>query len=274
MKALKKEFVYHYINIPYLEYNEKINGNLFRRNFVIDIRNFNQAELKSLFENYDDFQFYFFQDKFWNNADSRFNMVIYFIYDENVKSSLDLKKVTNNFEYAIKKFVTEKELETTCFNDDINLGSNDIIASCNGISITNRFNLINGKNGSGKTVLLNDIANKLNAQVFNLSSDSIECDFVYKKLLKYFKINEDYLTGSQKNLYNLCKVLTFCARNEQPILLDDLQWNSLDSYNQIKLIDLLSDFSITNDVVVTSCKEDVKTLVKRRTYEPNIIDLK
>jgi len=262
------------IKIPYLKQIQTINGNVFREVYIIDIRSFTDLELENLFINFSEFQELFLESRFYNELPFRFNMMLYFIYDENRKYNFNFNRIKHDYKYAFKNFITENEIKDIFFND-IQLKEKEVIAFFEGQKITNGFNLIYGRNGSGKTRLLNGLADKLNTQVFNLNStDTIVDEYVHKKLLKYFDLSGVCINDSDKYFYKLSKILTYCSRNDLPILLDDLSWNSLDYRNQIKLVDILFDYSRAQGTVITTCKSDVKELVKKRVYKPNIIELK
>lgn len=56
-------------------------------------------------------------------------------------------------------------------------------------------------------------------------------------------------------------------------MFDDIGLGLMDDFNKFNVIDALNEYSYSNGVFITSCKNDVKSLVKKRVYNPNIIDL-
>lgn len=55
--------------------------------------------------------------------------------------------------------------------------------------------------------------------------------------------------------------------------MDEMYWLAFDNRNIIHIIDQLHEVSLNNQVVVTTTFDNVKELLKKKTYKPNIIDL-
>lgn len=294
-----KHFDYYGINVPYYEVVKKINGVIFRKYFIVDIRNLDRY--KVIVDNFHDFQGEFFDKEYWYSGKEEFsyvnNMMLYFLCDKDKKYDIDKYSILNNFEYAFKEFITEDDLEGIMKNEgDFSLEDKEIIITGKNKDIVlNRFNLITGKNGSGKTTMLKEIADYCNSPIFEIGVNSFGIYFGKPTngfvLDKYIKMSElttcdmkFYDNGSfydkyfykpslERYFYKLNKVMSCCSSYDVPLLLDELGFYYLDDRNQIKLIDALFEYSNNHDVVIADCKNQIKKLVKNRVYKSNIIEL-
>lgn len=277
------------IVIPYSEIDKKINDEVFRKYLIFDIRKLKNNELNSIFNNFDDFNYQILGDVFLKQIidnehfDYSKNMIALFVYSKKQKQNIDINKVLYDMKYALKKFITEDELNELLSKNTIKLNpKTKIYYSQLGFSLYNRFNLVHGLNGSGKTVLLNDFSNHFDVPIFDMSNlnlnllekvkDSSLIDNYFQRLTKdryEQRINmKDYL-------YRLSQVMAFSKENNNMILCDNLCWGQLDNVTQINVLDALFDYLCDNSstIVVTSCQDEVKRLVKNRIYEPNIIEV-
>lgn len=211
-----------------------------------------------------------------------YNMELVFLYDYNRNYNFDKFQVLKNMDYALKYFMTEEQLNEHLNKDysNLNIEKETLVNIKEGLLKLKRFNYINGINGSGKTLLLNDISKSINIPIFSMNNDKLSIEnhnINQDDIKKYFQLltnltevnlYSDYL----KYMYKLSKILAFSKENNQMVLLDDLKWNALDSRNQLNLIDTLFDYSIqNNNVIITGY--DKSSLIKKRVYRPNIIEL-
>lgn len=267
-----------FIEVPYYEFNEKVNNDVFRKVFVIDLINMNREKVIYLLNNY-----CFFQEQFGHSLyfdlDNPFrrNNTLLFLYNDDLKDLINIieYQIIDNYDYFFKDFITKEKLKNIT-DIDVLLKEDNIVVDDKIIN-TNGFNLIYGPNASGKSILLNKISNILDSRVFNCfnkKKDILEENTLFKfyyKLLTNKDAIEIYST-IDKIYYNLCIGLTYAELNDKILLLDDMGWLSLDKRNTINIVDSLNNFSYTNGLVVTTCNEGVKTLVKNRVYRPNIIE--
>lgn len=264
-----KIFVYRYnlsndskeytIDIPFYEIVKKINGNSFRKYFIVDIRNLNHS--KVIFNNFDDFKSQFLADEFFSlpsNTQYPINLSLCFLYDNNKIVNSD--NILHDYNYALVNFINENEYKKiVASDDDLIVTERENIYDYNGKTIsTSNFNLIYGFNGSGKTRFLEHISTQEKVPIFLLN--------------KKFDSSNIYLSNSDEYLENLHKILAYCQSKNIPLLLDDLCWNSFDGRNQITIIDTLYAHSHEHNVFFTSAQENIKQLVKKRSHNPNIID--
>lgn len=266
------------IEVPYYEFNEVINNELFRKVFVIDLINMNREKVINLLNNFN-----FFQEQFGHNLyydlNNRFrkNNTLLFLYNDDLREIINIirNQMVNNYDYFLKDFITEGVFKNIT-NIDAILQENNMVVSDKIIN-TSGFNLLYGPNNSGKTILLNKISDTLDTRIFNcfnIKRENLEESELFKfyyKLLTNKDIVEIYST-IDIIYYNLCFGLTYAKLNNKILLLDDIGWLSIDKRNIINIIDNLNEFLYTNGIVVTACNETVKTLVKNRVYNPNIVE--
>ena len=286
---IKKDFDFDYANITYYELDKKINDNIFRKYFIVDIRNMTDDKINSIFDNFDLFNELLLEDKYFLDVsylpfNYTKNMMLLFLYDDSKKSVINNHDVLYNMKYAYKKFVTEDELSNIILNSSINLDySNIVCTSSDGKRLLPGFNLLYGLNGSGKSKLLFDFYSKFNFLIpmYNMYNDDLNLiDMVKDKSLidSYFRrLNESDKYDINSNigdyLHRLSQILALSEENSSIVFIDDLCWGSLDDRNQINVLDTLFDYSCINPVSITSCQSNIKRLVKNRVYSPNIIDL-
>ncbi|MBQ3021480.1 MAG: hypothetical protein IJD92_04590 [Bacilli bacterium] len=266
---MPKKIIYHYkrngdnkdciLEVPYYETIQKINGNDFRKIFILDIRYLKHRE--EIFRNFDNFQTQLLADEFFSlPKDTEYPMTfsLYFLNYNN--KIVNCEEILYDYHFALKDFISIDEYNKI-LRKELNLivvNSNSSY-NYNGKTIqTNNFNLIYGLNGSGKTRFLKDMASKKNIPLFYLN--------------KKFEEKNILLSNSFQYLENLSKIIDYCQTQNIPLLLDDLCWYSFDWRNQIKVIDTLYDYSHNNDVFFTSAQYEIKRLVKKRSHKPNIIE--
>lgn len=260
-KILEKKYFKFYntidryinIDIPYFEIKQVINDIIFRKYFIVDIRNLTDEEVKNIFLNFITFQNKFLGEEYFKNADYSCNMMLYFLCNDNKKiDKFVINTINNNMSYAYKDFIVESDLARVLNNsEDIELKEINSNFSYNGKDFTlGRFNLINGINGSGKTRMLNEISRFYETPIFNMGTS----DFYFDKL-------------------NMA--IQYCIDNKIMLLLDDMVWKSLNDRDIIKTIDILFNYSkkYNTKTVITSSDNKATNLIKKRVYKPNIIEL-
>lgn len=125
-----------------------------------------------------------------------------------------------------------------------------------------RFNLISGLNGTGKTMYLKILSSLFESNLYDIMRN------IYN--------NNKKICFSEKVLYEIDKLLFSEVNNYDNFLLliDNIPWHLLDNKNKINVIDKLFEFSMDEKpIYITSVDNDIKTLTKRRIYNPNFIDL-
>lgn len=268
-----------------------VNDKLIKKIFIIDIRNMPDENIDYLFKNFYEFQRVILANDFFSISNPKeknefnygYNMDLILLYDKDRKYNINRTPILYNMEYAFKKFMTIDELKNYLNKDysNVNFNKEKLIELKNGILKLNHYNYINGNNGSGKTILLNEIAKSLNVPAFSMNDISLDLtDNIKNKdnIRKYLY----QLTGSydvkqysdyEKYIHRLAQVLEFSNEQNNMLLLDDLSWGSLDQRNKINLIDTLFDYSVNNEgIVITGCTEINN--IKRRVYKSNIINIK
>lgn len=142
------------------------------------------------------------------------------------------------------------------------------------------FNLLYGTNGSGKTIMLKKISELINSPIFRMYNSIDKRDNIDN--IKVFDYYYTALTGRNEIInysnidaiyYWLSVALTYGNLNDNIVLLDDMCWGGMDSEEKENIIYNLSEFSNTCPIITTSCHGDIKTLVKKRVINPNIIEL-
>lgn len=259
--TILKEFQYEELTIPYQETTIKINENDFRKYFIIDIRNWNSDVIFEVFNNFANFQYNLLVDEFFSNSNKTYpvNLMLYFLIDENRDYDIDEETIKNNFRYAFKDFINYEQFLQITRKPNLYVPQRQAIYMYNGERIEiNNFNLIFGPNNRGKTNLLKFIAEESDLPLFNLYLD-----------LNSSKI----LTSATERLNNLKQIMDYCYNQNSPLLLDDMGWNAFDERNKVKIINQLYDYSHDNNVIFTSAQQAIKSLVKKRSHKPNIIDL-
>lgn len=267
-------------DIPYFEIQKTINNEKFRKYFIIDIRTMPIEELQFIFANFEDFNTELLEHEFFLSHQA--NMIVLFVYNEEFKYAINIYEALDNMKFAFKKFVTEAQLSQILQQCDCK--TEDMKIAVKNTSLTlSHFNLIYGGNGSGKSVLLQKIADNYHIPIYNMSNlgDTIDHQIEQKDFLQNIKkkLNEmnAYPMYSKIGMYlkKLGQILALHKESGDIILLDDLGWNALDERNKINLIDTLYEYTLEESVpvVLTSCQQDVKRLVKLRTRKPNIIEM-
>lgn len=279
------EFQYR---IPYYINLFSIDGEIFRKSFIFDIRNMEDNQLKAIFDNYQYFQEQFCSKHYFRDYSPyafnfKNNMEIIFLYD-------DATKIENQYEimydmnYMVKKFMTMDELKQyleKSFAMARFYNTERVVIEGKTYEL-NRFNYLYGLNGSGKTVLVNKMAHKLKVPVFNANQQDLDLiNYIKRKecIKQYlYSLTGSYDVGNYSNyekyVHRLSQILEFTREHGNILLLDDLNWGGLDNLSKIRLVDTLFEFAINNEnVLVTGALDEVKTLVKARTYNSNIIEL-
>lgn len=276
--------------VPYYIKDVMIDKEIFRKIFVIDIRDISEKQIKNIFDYFSFFQImifskYYYQDFAKDKFNYRFNMEVIFLYNVDKHYDIDKYSVLYDMNFVFKRFMTEDELKSYLENNYANARFNkfDVIRMQNkDYFYMRKFNYVHGSNGSGKTVLLNKLSNKLEVPIFSMDNFSLSLmDYIEDKdyLRKYlYMLTGSYEFGNysdyEKYINRLCQILEYSREQKNILLLDDIRWNSLDSRNKIQLIDTLFEHSVVSEgVVFTGCNSDQKRLVKTRVYRPNIIDL-
>lgn len=259
-------------------FDEKINNEIFRKNIVVDLRNLDMKDVTYVLKNYEGVQLDIADFFNWFGSDRKNDRLLY-LYNDKIKDIVSEYEyfISKNLKLYKKEFIDEDrfsqiEDKNVIVNNSNNIMINNVKVNMNG------FNLIWGLNGSGKTVLLRQISEFLDVPIFNYySKDIIKLDnseiFMnyYKKLTGKDEITK--YTGIDDVYYGICNGLTYGTLNENIVLFDDLGWGLIDDYNRVKIIDILNEYSYNNGIVMTSCKNDIKRLVKKKVFNPNIIDL-
>ena len=268
----------------------KINDEIIKKIFVVDIRTMKSELIDSLFSDFEEFQRIILGKDFFNRSvleeknlfTYSYYMDLVFLYDKNRKYNIEKYKILYDIDFAMKHFMTEDELivflnrkyPTKNLNKEILVELKDKVIKLN------HFNYINGNNGSGKTVLLKSISNEIKVPMFSMDNIDLNLEnYIASK--EYIKKYLKQLTGSseinqysdyEKYVYRMAQILEFSREHNNMVLLDDLRWDALDSRNRLNLIDTLFDYSLNNEgVVITGCNQSGN--VKRRVYKSNIIKL-
>jgi len=260
------------------EVEEKINGEIFRKNIVVDLRYLDQNKVLDILNNYKLVQMEIVNNYNWYNNAERNDRLLY-LYDEDINDIIIEYQayITEDTTFYPKEFIDESKFkQLRDKNIIINNGNNIMVGNVN--INTSGFNLIYGPNGSGKTVLLRHISDFFGVPVFNyyskgmikLDNDKVFMDY-YKMLTGKSGITN--YTGIDDVYYGICNGLTYGVLTDNIVIFDDLGWGLMDDDNQKRIIGVLNNYSYNNGIIMTNCQEDVKKLVKSRVYNPNIIDL-
>ena len=240
--------------IAYTTTIEKINGNDFKKHYIVDFNTLNEYQIKCILNNFDNFQTQLMGRDFYNykNMNYHCSLVLHLL---NFPKNVNRFSILDNLDYALK----------TIDDSIIISDTNRIFINQNDEHIWNsqkytfkNFNLIYGYNATGKTRLIQSFAQYKNIPFF--------------QLVKNLESGE-FLSSSTDRLLNFRKILMHCKENNIPILLDDMFWGSFDPRNTIYVIDALYENAFDNQVVFTSEQELPKRLVLSRTHDSNIIDL-
>lgn len=259
-------------SIKTFECEQRINNELFKKFYVIDLCKLSIEEIETIFADFDTIQDDLVRDDYFNKV--AHNLYIYFLYDDKSKIASIAHSATRDIRYAFKQLVTRKELGLIIDNncDRVISDSKETISINNKKIITDNFNLLYARNGVGKTVLLNELGEYYGVTPANMmiipeemkinSRDSLYLQsFISERENKYMYF-----------LY-LMSIIRKARNNYTPILIDNLCWTALDDINQIKVATILNEASLDNKVFVTSSQEKTKKLIKATTYNPNIIEL-
>ncbi len=264
----KNIFKINEISIPYEIYTYCINDNLFRTTFVFYTSNIPTSYHKYLKIIINGFSINtFYSSKYSNNNtfDSKYNNEIVIVYDDNfdLKNNIDLE---DDFNYIKKRFIKNSnnlkfsDKSIIVSDDFLNMNFNDEETNQN--LLIKRFNLISGLNGTGKTMYLKILSSLFESNLYDIMRN------IYN--------NNKKIGSSEKVLYEIDKLLFSEINNYDNFLLliDNIPWHLLDNKNKINVIDKLFEFSMDEKpIYITSVDNDIKTLTKRRIYNPNFIDL-
>lgn len=274
--------------IPYYIKVFLIDLETFRKSFIFDLRNMEDEQLNAIFNNYQYFQEQFCSNQYFRDYSPylfnfKNNMEIIFLYGDNTKIT-NQYQIMYDMNYMVKKFMTTDELNLYLeknFSSARFANIQRVVVDDKIYGLT-RFNYLYGLNGSGKTALVNKISNKLKVPVFNANQQDLDLNNYIKRkeCMKQFLYS---LTGSydvgnyssyERFVHRLSQILQFTKEQGNILLLDDLNWSGLDNLSMIRLVDTLFEFAINNEnVLVTGALDDVKSLVKSRTYNSNMIEL-
>lgn len=268
------------MEVPYYEFNEKVNDDIFRRIFVVDLIKMGKDKAKLLFNNFDHFQMQVGNNVCYNENDKyRRNHKLIFLYNDDLKEIINSNKynLIHDYNYFVKGFISCEDFKNIK-DVNITLSSDNKVLVKDRFINTNGFNLFYGFNGSGKTLLLKEVSKSLSVPIFDVYNHRIseiesseEFKFYYKLLTG--KDNIVRYCGIDNVYYGLCASLAHAKLNDEVVLLDNICWGGIDINNKVNIIDNLNNFSYSNGVVVTACSDTVKKLVKNRVYNPTIINL-
>ena len=185
---------------------------------------------------------------------------LYFLCDNDRLINYD--DILHDYNYALKDFIDYDQYNKIISEpDDLEVPIRESIFDYDGTTYkTNNFNLIYGLNASGKTRLMKHISHEKDIPLFLLN--------------RKIDDREKVFYSSSQYLENFFKIIDYCDKQNIPLLLDDLCWNSFDGRNQVKIVDSLYEYSHNNDVFFTSAQDGIKELVKKRTHNPTIISIR
>lgn len=275
-------------SIEYFEKNIQYGKDILKKIFIIDTRKLSERKIKYIFDNFEEVQKvilskYFFDyiifEKTNNKSVYPFNIELIFLINDKEELNINKHDYLYNMNYALKSFMTEKELvkyiESMSF---VNVNKEQLLELKQGITKISHFNYIYGNNATGKSKMLEEISSKLNVPLFSMN----EKNYALKEYINDTNsLNEIIfnLTGSNnidsyssygKYIDQLSQIIEYCKEHNNPILLDDLRWKSLDSRNYIKLLNTLADYSYKNNPVIIT-GSDQSQIIKRKVYNPKII---
>lgn len=295
-------------DIPFYEYITVVNGDEYRKLYIVDMTDENvaklvQEKLKEVFSHGDDFFSYYFSDMFYESEETETNLrweqYVIFMTDDNLKYYDP--KIERDFIYIIKRFIGESDLSKLLQRQEILIHDDEKIPFFyNGESQNlSKFNIIYGENGSGKTRLIRAISSQFGVPVLNNGVDNyfMTSGDDIKKILS--QVESDKLMDSYKRLWGYSlrksidindisrfsdvelKLLMYAAKisaveqtKQGIVLLDDIGWNVFDDNRTSNTIEYLSDLSLTgHSVVCATINDNTKELMYRKTYKPNIINL-
>lgn len=264
----------------------KLYNDIVKKLFIVDIRNLPDELISYIFTNFHDFQNLVLGPDYYFGSDTySSNMELIFLFDENRHYYIDKNEYLYDMEFALKRFLTEDQLHEILIKNYKERSKAKYVS----LQIENKdltlthFNCIIGSNGSGKTVLLNNISRALYVPMFSMNDIALNLDDLISddaSLRKYiYQLTGAYEIGKYSNyekyINRLAQILEFSREHNNILLLDDLGWNGLDDRSKVNLIDTLFEHSMNNEgVVITGCNESQKHLVKNRVYDPNIIEIK
>ena len=119
----------------------------------------------------------------------------------------------------------------------------------------NSYNFIFGKDNDN-TSLMRSISQLYGYPVFKLNN-----------------FNGVFLNDKTSYLINLKHIIEFCKIKNIPLLLDNIDWNTFDVNDQLRIIDEAFYLSMRKKVILTGSEKYVKELIKTRIYKPNIIEI-
>lgn len=253
-------------------YIQEIEGEPFKKFYIADLRQLTEEEITIAFKEFDTIQDETVRDDFFFKAAQ--NLYFYFLCDDKQKYQSMASEAIKDLRYAFKLLVTEEDLNLILANN-INIPKvnpeENLVINGKELKIGN-FNLIYGGNGSGKTILLNEIGKYYHVTPYNMDriGSNPEITLEDSQYLQAFASESDYMYNYY--LY-LMSIIIVSKNNNTPILLDDLGWNGLDVINHIKIITLLNEASFEQRTFITAPQEKIKSLVKGNVYKPNIIEL-
>lgn len=254
-------------------YTQKIEGNPFKKFYIVDLRRLNEEEILSVFKEFSTIQDELVRNDFFNKKVAH-RLYLYFLCDDKSKYNNIAQEAVRDIRFAFKLLVDKNDLDLILANNvDIDCVNPEENLSINGKNIkVGNFNLLFGVNGSGKTVLLKEIGEYYNVTPHNMMriGDTSKVTLEDTKYLHAFVSESDYMYNYF--LY-LMSIIRMAKNTDTPILIDDLGWNGLNDINQIKIATLLNEAAFTNRTFVTAPQNDIKSLVRASIYNPNIIEL-
>lgn len=253
-------------------YGQEINHQEFKKYFVVDLRKMSKESLDGLFEHFLDFQRELLATEFFK--EDKKVLFLYFLCDDVLKKDERTFEIRENTAYALKKFIEEEELQILLkhITGQVSVNKETKIELQTQEIILKNFNLLYGGNGSGKTLLLKEIAKELEAPIYSMHNKNLNLSPSMDEYAIYLQL---ILRNSSLSLYckQLLKIIQYARIHNIPILMDDLGWNGLDSLNKVRVLDALAEASNEILTVVTASQSSIESLVRKRVYEPNIIKL-
>ena len=278
------------ICIPCITHNVYVDGIITKRYLIVDLTDADNRILadEKLFPRFDGIIEDNFAQLFYKERkELRWNLNLIFVIDEKFdKSNL---KYESNFRYVRKRFVHKEDLEAFLPEKDSSASiiADHSIAYNDTVRRLGRFNLISGDNGSGKSMLLKQLSKETGEPIYCFSTDDdIPHSDSWHHARAYFnqlwgisqyETLDSIMVSTSSATRTLAKMA--CALEESDrvnrplVLLDDIPWGRLDSQRTLNIIETLDNYSMKRPVVLTSFRENVKELMAKRVYGPNIINL-